>query len=204
MTASRASSEAFSAARCCSLFTWALIHHMLGGIRHLIWDTGAGLDKQTVEIFALGDNHRLHRADGPSLDRRLLPDGRALAMATPLKRVRGLGAAHHGTETFWRQRLTAVANVPLVIFLIWFDGRPCRRELRHGEGLPRQPGRRGVDAGADLVSLRSICGSVCARSSRTIFTTSCCKTASLMLATFFAALVGIASTLAILKISFGG
>ena len=39
-------------------------------------------------------------------------------MATPLKRVRGLGTAHHGTETFWRQRLTAVANVPLVIFLI--------------------------------------------------------------------------------------
>ena len=34
-------------------FTWALIHHMLGGIRHLIWDTGAGLDKHTVEIFAL-------------------------------------------------------------------------------------------------------------------------------------------------------
>ncbi|HEX9905312.1 MAG TPA: succinate dehydrogenase, cytochrome b556 subunit [Propylenella sp.] len=23
-------------------FTWALIHHLLGGIRHLIWDTGAG------------------------------------------------------------------------------------------------------------------------------------------------------------------
>ncbi len=39
-------------------------------------------------------------------------------MATPLKRVRGLGAAHRGTETFWRQRLTAIANVPLTIFLI--------------------------------------------------------------------------------------
>ena len=39
-------------------------------------------------------------------------------MATPLKRVRGLGAAHRGTETFWRQRVTAVANIPLVIFLI--------------------------------------------------------------------------------------
>ena len=25
-------------------YTWALIHHMLGGIRHLIWDTGIGLD----------------------------------------------------------------------------------------------------------------------------------------------------------------
>jgi succinate dehydrogenase / fumarate reductase cytochrome b subunit len=23
-------------------YTWALIHHMLGGIRHLIWDTGHG------------------------------------------------------------------------------------------------------------------------------------------------------------------
>ena len=23
-------------------YTWALIHHMLGGVRHLIWDTGAG------------------------------------------------------------------------------------------------------------------------------------------------------------------
>ena len=39
-------------------------------------------------------------------------------MATPLKRVRGLGAAHRGTETFWRQRVTAIANIPLVIFLI--------------------------------------------------------------------------------------
>jgi len=34
------------------LFSWALIHHMLGGIRHLIWDTGAGLDKKSIEIFA--------------------------------------------------------------------------------------------------------------------------------------------------------
>jgi succinate dehydrogenase membrane anchor subunit len=39
-------------------------------------------------------------------------------MATPLKKVRGLGAAHGGTETFWRQRPTAIANVPLVIFLV--------------------------------------------------------------------------------------
>jgi succinate dehydrogenase / fumarate reductase membrane anchor subunit len=39
-------------------------------------------------------------------------------MATPLAKARGLGAAHRGTETFWRQRVTALANVPLVIFLI--------------------------------------------------------------------------------------
>jgi succinate dehydrogenase / fumarate reductase, cytochrome b subunit len=30
-------------------FTWALIHHMLGGIRHLIWDTGRGLDLVSVD-----------------------------------------------------------------------------------------------------------------------------------------------------------
>ena len=34
------------------LFTWALIHHMLGGIRHLIWDTGAALDKTSIEVAA--------------------------------------------------------------------------------------------------------------------------------------------------------
>ncbi len=33
-------------------YTWAVIHHMLGGIRHLIWDTGRGFDLRTVEIMA--------------------------------------------------------------------------------------------------------------------------------------------------------
>jgi succinate dehydrogenase / fumarate reductase, cytochrome b subunit len=36
------------------MFSWALIHHMLGGIRHLIWDTGHGLDKVSIEYFAWG------------------------------------------------------------------------------------------------------------------------------------------------------
>ena len=39
-------------------------------------------------------------------------------MSTPLGRVRGLGAARSGTEQFWRQRLTAVANVPLIIAFV--------------------------------------------------------------------------------------
>ncbi|MBH0238667.1 succinate dehydrogenase, hydrophobic membrane anchor protein [Methylobrevis albus] len=37
---------------------------------------------------------------------------------TPLGRVRGLGSAKDGTEHFWRQRLTAVANVPLLSFFV--------------------------------------------------------------------------------------
>jgi succinate dehydrogenase / fumarate reductase membrane anchor subunit len=46
---------------------------------------------------------------------------------TPLARVRGFGSAKSGTEHFWRQRLTAVANIPLtiaaVIILITLLGR---------------------------------------------------------------------------------
>jgi len=33
-------------------YTWALIHHMIGGIRHLIWDTGRGLEKDTTTKMA--------------------------------------------------------------------------------------------------------------------------------------------------------
>lgn len=30
-------------------FTWALMHHILGGLRHFIWDTGRGYDLNKVE-----------------------------------------------------------------------------------------------------------------------------------------------------------
>ncbi len=35
-------------------FTWALFHHALGGIRHLIWDTGRGMDHPWREWLAYG------------------------------------------------------------------------------------------------------------------------------------------------------
>ena len=41
-------------------------------------------------------------------------------MRTPLGKVRGLGSAKEGTDHFWRQRVTAVANVPLMIFFVIF------------------------------------------------------------------------------------
>ncbi len=43
-----------------------------------------------------------------------------MTMRTPLGKVRGLGSAKDGTDTFWRQRITAVALVPLFIFFIVF------------------------------------------------------------------------------------
>jgi len=33
-------------------FTWAFLHHLLGGIRHLVWDTGAGYSKPARDGMA--------------------------------------------------------------------------------------------------------------------------------------------------------
>jgi succinate dehydrogenase / fumarate reductase cytochrome b subunit len=33
-------------------FTWALLHHMFGGLRHLLWDTGHGLGLGVIEWLA--------------------------------------------------------------------------------------------------------------------------------------------------------
>ena len=35
-------------------FTFALLHHFFGGIRHLIWDAGYGFDKDWREVLAIG------------------------------------------------------------------------------------------------------------------------------------------------------
>lgn len=32
-------------------YTWALVHHMLGGMRHLVWDTGRGLQIWQVNVL---------------------------------------------------------------------------------------------------------------------------------------------------------
>ncbi len=41
-----------------------------------------------------------------------------MSLETPLHRVQGLGAAHSGTQHFWRQRITAVALIPLSIWFV--------------------------------------------------------------------------------------
>ena len=35
-------------------FTWSLFHHLLGGIRHFIWDAGYGMDHPEREWLAQG------------------------------------------------------------------------------------------------------------------------------------------------------
>jgi succinate dehydrogenase / fumarate reductase membrane anchor subunit len=57
-----------------------------------------------------------------------LPDSPAAkSMRTPLARVRNLGASHSGTGDFWRQRVTAVAMVllmvPVIVVVMMLLGR---------------------------------------------------------------------------------
>lgn len=41
-----------------------------------------------------------------------------MSLRTPIEKARGLGSAKAGTEHWWRERVTAVALVPLSIFLV--------------------------------------------------------------------------------------
>src|SRR5918992_393532 len=61
-----------------------------------------------------------------------------MTMRTPLKTVRYLGSAAEGADHFWKQRLTAVANLFLVPFLVWLlvtlvgaDHATVRQTLSH-------------------------------------------------------------------------
>jgi succinate dehydrogenase membrane anchor subunit len=123
-------------------------------------------------------------------------------MATPLKRVRGLGSARSGTEAFWRQRVTAVANVPLVIFLILAIVSHIGADYGTMQGFIAQP----------LVALAFLALIISAAIHMRIGLKEIVedyvhgegsKVLAILLATFFAAGVGLASVVAILKISFG-
>jgi succinate dehydrogenase / fumarate reductase membrane anchor subunit len=122
-------------------------------------------------------------------------------MATPLKRVRGLGAAHRGTETFWRQRLTAVANIPLVLFLILSIVTHIGADYAEVRAYFARP----------LVALAMLALMISAAVHMRIglkeiiedYVQGGMKVVAILLATFFAAGVGLACVVAILKISLG-
>jgi succinate dehydrogenase / fumarate reductase membrane anchor subunit len=123
-------------------------------------------------------------------------------MATPLKRVRGLGAAHGGTETFWRQRLTALANIPLVIFLILSIVSHIGADYGTVKAYFAQP----VVAVLILALVISVAIHMRIGLKEIIedyVHGEGAKVVALVLATFFAVGLGLASILAILKISLG-
>jgi succinate dehydrogenase / fumarate reductase membrane anchor subunit len=123
-------------------------------------------------------------------------------MRTPLGRVRGLGSAKSGTEHFWRQRMTAVANVPLtiagVIIVISLLGR--------NHAAAAQILGSPLVAIAMLLFIFSVCTHMRIGMQVVIedyVHEDKAKLTLVMLNTFYAAAVGIASAFAILKLSFG-
>ena len=98
-------------------YTWALMHHMLGGIRHLIWDTGLGLRPEDDRYPVVGIARGISDPDGAHLVLRLESRGYLMVLDANSSEecARQLGSAKEGTDHFWKQRVTAVANVFLGI-----------------------------------------------------------------------------------------
>jgi len=123
-------------------------------------------------------------------------------MRTPLARVRGFGSAKEGTDHFWLQRLTAIANIVLAIFLVY-----CLVTL----------------AGQDYQTVRTFLASPFVAIAMTLLVISAVthmrigmqviiedyvhsesgKIGLLMANTFFAVFIGLTAVFAILKVSLG-
>jgi succinate dehydrogenase / fumarate reductase membrane anchor subunit len=124
-------------------------------------------------------------------------------MRTPLAKVRGLGSAREGTQHFWRQRLTAIANIPLTLFFVGF------LIALNGAGYAEVRAALANPFVALMLALVLISGLIHMRLGMQVIiedyiTSESLKLATIALNTFFTVAVGVASIFALLKLAFGG
>lgn len=121
---------------------------------------------------------------------------------TPASRVKGLGSAHAGTEHFWAQRMTGLANLVLLVFLIYSVIRLAGEPLESVRAYFASP------AVAILASLFAISAAYHMRIGMQVIVEDyihkeSSKLLLLILNTFFAVAVALTSVIAIIKLSLG-
>ena len=125
-----------------------------------------------------------------------------MSMRTPLGTIRGLGSAKTGTEHFWMQRVTAVANVPLTLFVVGLIISTA------GSNYAAVKATLGTPIVAIPLILFVISATYHMRLGMQIIiedyvTAEGTKIVLLLLNTFFCIVVGLGSIFAILKLAFG-
>ena len=125
-----------------------------------------------------------------------------MGLRTPLARVRGLGSAKEGTDHFWRQRLTAVANIVLISYLIVLLAKYAGADYATVKDVLSKP------YNAVPLLLLVISATIHMRlGMQTIIEdyvhSEGPKLAALALNTFFAVMIAVTCAFAVLKLSFG-